>query len=125
MRLEESWVRVGPGSSLHAHAAVGFLHHDREDEGFVDTRGGRDVFNGRLDVSEFLLGVVNLAESIGAGLLHDVLVDVPQVVEGKPLVLAGPAFSCCASAAVRLDVRTALALSAAFTAITSVATAAA
>lgn len=82
MGLEEAWVCVGPGSGLHADAAIGLLHHDREDEGFVDTRGSRDVLDGRPDVGEFLLGVVDLAECVGAGLLHDVLVDVPQVVEG-------------------------------------------
>lgn len=113
--LEEARVGVRVAGGRGARAAVGFLHHDHEDEGFVDAGGGRDIFDRGLDVRELLVGVVGLAEGVGARGLHDALVDLPEIVEREPMVFAGPAGGRGAVAFVCLDVASALALASAAT----------
>lgn len=89
--LEQARVGVRVAGCRGARAAVGLLHHDHEDESFVDAGGGCDVFDRRLDVRELLVGVVGLAEGVGARGLHNALIDLPEIVEREPPVFARPA----------------------------------
>jgi hypothetical protein len=113
--LEKTWIGVGVRRSLHAHAAVGFLQHDGEDESLVDASGKRDIFDGGFYVVKLLVGVIDLAEGAGARGLQDLLVGFPHAVEGEPLILLRPAGICRTVAFVGADVSSTLALIAAAT----------
>lgn len=69
--LHETGVLDRPRGRDDAHAAVGFLHDDCEDEAGVDARRGRDFVDGRLDVGDFVVRVVGAPAVVGARLLHD------------------------------------------------------
>jgi len=99
--------------STNADTAKGLLLHDNVDERLVNLSLGGEIFNGSLDFSKLLLGVVGAAAKtprIGARGGHDFLVDVPQRLEVKPLVLNWPAGALRTVARKGLDVWSALAL---------------
>jgi hypothetical protein len=108
--LEETWVRVGVRRGLHAHATVRLLQHNGEDESLVNSGGRRNVFDGRFDVVKLFVGVIDLAEGARARGFQDVLIRIPQVFEGEPLVLSWPAGIRRAVAFVGTDVSSTLAL---------------
>ena len=100
----------------HADTAKGLLLHHHIDESLVNLGLGREVFDSGLDISKLLLGVVGVAAKapcIGARVGHDVLVDLPQSLEGKPLILTWPAGALGTIACECFDVRPTLTLSAA------------
>ena len=100
----------------NADTAEGLLLHDHVDESLVNLGLGREVLDGGLDLSKLLLGVVSVGTEtpcIGARVVHDVLVDLPQSLEGKPLILTRPASTRGAIACESLDVWSTLALGAA------------
>lgn len=116
VRLEQARVGMCVARGADADTAKGLLLHHHVDEGLVNLGLSREVFNGSFDISKLLLGVVGVAAKapyIGARVGHDVLVDLPQSLEGKPLVLTWPAGALGAIARECLDVRPTLTLSAA------------
>lgn len=88
--LHEAWVLDGVGGRWGAHAAVGFLHDDGEDEALVDAGGLGDGLDGGLQVCVFGCGVV-VDVPLRAGICGDVLVCFPECVEGEPGGLCRPA----------------------------------
>lgn len=54
MVLHQTWILDAVVGGDDAHASVGFLHDDGEDEAGVDTGGGRDALNGALDVGDLI-----------------------------------------------------------------------
>jgi hypothetical protein len=110
---------VGVACGADADTTEGLLLHDDIDKSLVNLSLSRDVCNGGLDVGELLLSVVGTAAQSprdGARFGHDGLVDLPQCVEGKPLVLAGPSIAVRTIAFEGRDVRSSLASAAAVTA---------
>ena len=102
----------------HADTAKGLLLHHHVDEGLVNLGVSREVFNGSFDISKLLLGVVSVAAKapcIGARMVHDVLVDLPQSLKGEPLILTWPAGGLGTITCKGLDVCSTLALSTAAT----------
>ena len=98
-----------------ADTAEGLLLHHRVDESLVNLCLGGEFFDSSLDISKLLLGVVSVAAKapcIGAGVGHDVLIDLPQSLEGKPLILSRPAGARGTIACEGLDVWSTLDLSA-------------
>ena len=102
----------------HADTAKGLLLHHHIDESLVNLGLGREVFDSGLDISKLLLGVVSVAAKapcIGARMVHDVLVDLPQSLKGEPLTLTWPAGGLGTIPCKGLDVWSTLALSTATT----------
>jgi hypothetical protein len=58
MVLHQSGVAVAPVGRLHADAAFGFLHHDCEDQAWVDVCVIRDRLDHEADRRGFVGGVV-------------------------------------------------------------------
>ena len=109
-------MRVAGGAN--ADTAKRLLLHHHVDESLVDLGLGRKICDGGFDVCKLLLSVVSVAAEspcVGARVGHDVLVDLPQSLEGKPLVLTRPAGALGTIACEGLDVWSALTLSAAAT----------
>lgn len=102
--LHETGVLDAVVGGWGAHASVGLLHDDGEDEARIDAGGLGDGLNGGLEVGGFLVGVVFLAKAL-AGLGDDVLeVGRPHAVEVLPLAEGGPAFGGLAVAKEGLHV---------------------
>ena len=115
VRLEEPRVGMCVARSTNADTAKRLLLHDNVDERLVNLSLGGEIFDGSLDFSKLLLGVVGAAAKtprVGARGGHDFLVDVPQRLEVKPLVLTWPAGALRTIACECLDVWPALALGA-------------
>ena len=97
----------------NADTAKGLLLHHNVDESLVNLSLGGEVFDGSLDLGKLLLGVVGVAAEtprVGTRGSHDVLVDVPQCLEGEPLILTWPAVAQGTISCEGLDVWSALAL---------------
>ena len=80
MILHQSGVSNSIVGGRHSYAALGFLHDNRQDEAVVDAGRLCSGFDGVVDVTDFLGGVVGLAE-LSAGLEHEGFVGVEHVVE--------------------------------------------
>lgn len=81
VRLHQAWVFDGVGGCWSAHAAVGFLHDNGEDEALVDAGGLGDGLDGGFEVCVFGCGVV-VDVPLCARICEDVLVCFPECVEG-------------------------------------------
>ena len=80
MILHQSRVSDSIIGGRHSDTALGFLHDDGQDEAMVDAGRLCGGFDGVVDVTDFLGGVVGLAE-LSARFEHEGFVGVEHVVE--------------------------------------------
>jgi hypothetical protein len=93
--LHQTWVLHAVVGRRDADAALGFLHHDGEDEALINAGRLSNGLNGGLDVGGLLVGVVVLAE-LCARDGNDGHVVGPHGVKVNPVALRRPALRCAA-----------------------------
>lgn len=89
--LHESGVADTVVGGRSANTANALLHHYGKDEAVVDARLGRDRLDGAADGGDLLLGVVDAPAVPDAGVLHGVVVCVPELIEAAPGSVGRPA----------------------------------
>lgn len=93
MRLHKAGVSdtvVGGGGS---DATLGLLEDNREHKSGADLSLGRNLVDSPLNVVDLLVRVVGTPAVPAAGVLEDVLVGVPELIEGAPLAQGRPALT--------------------------------
>ena len=89
--LHESGVADTVVGGRSANTANALLHHYGKNEAVVDARLGGDRLDGAADGGDLLLGVVDAPAVPDAGVLHGVVVCVPELIEAAPGSVSRPA----------------------------------
>ena len=91
MRLHKARVPDTIISCRRSNTALRLLEHNSKHESWTDLCLRRDLLDGCLKVADLLIRVVGTPAVPVAGVLQDVLVGIPKLIEGAPFIKGGPA----------------------------------